>query len=271
MSTTRTVVFITGANTGIGYQTVLHLLKSDLPYHIFLGARSDEKSNKAIETLKQEVPYTTSELTPAVVDLESDDSIERAFKAVQTVTDRIDVLINNAGVELDSVGPQNGLSTREIFDKTWTTNVTGPHILTAKFIPSLIKSSNPRLLFITSGTASFALSQNPEFILNKYPVAGWPKPHQRELPAYKASKVGLNMIMRDWHRILKNDGVKVWTVNPGLVVTGLGGDPELLRKIGAGDPSGSGEFITAVVEGKRDQDVGKTVQRQWLYGNILPF
>ncbi|WWC94531.1 hypothetical protein V866_001377 [Kwoniella sp. B9012] len=271
MSSEQTYVFITGANTGIGYQTVRHLLSSHIPYHIFLGARSEEKSKTAIEKLLEEHLNTQSTLSPAIVDLESDESIEQAVKAVRSVTDKIDVLIHNAGVELDANGPTQGLTTREIFDKTYTTNITGPHILTTLLVPLLLKSSNPRLLFLTSGTASFELSTNPGFILNKSPAAGWPKPPQRELFSYKSSKVALNMIMRDWHRILKEDKVKVWTVNPGLVVTGLGGDPELLKKLGAGDPAGSGQFVVDVVEGKRDEDVGKTVQRQWLYGEILPF
>ncbi|OCF60943.1 hypothetical protein L486_00587 [Kwoniella mangroviensis CBS 10435] len=271
MSSEKTIVFITGANTGIGYQTVRYLLSSHLPYLVFLGTRSEEKSKTAIEKLLEECPNTRSTLAPALIDLESDESIEKAVKAVRSVTDKIDVLIHNAGVEFYANGLTQGLTTREIFDKTYTTNIAGPHILTTLLIPLLLRSDNPRLLFLTSGTASFELGTNPEFILNKSPAAGWPKPPQRELFSYKSSKVALNMIMRDWYRILKEDKVKVWTVNPGLVVTGLGGDTEILKELGAGNPAGSGQFVVNVIEGERDEDVGKTVQRQWLYGEILPF
>ncbi|WWC61893.1 uncharacterized protein I303_104479 [Kwoniella dejecticola CBS 10117] len=271
MSRGKTIVLITGANTGIGYQTVRHLLASDTSYHVLLGARSEEKARKAIETLITEYSGTTSSISHIVVDLESDESISKAFEMISSITDRLDVLINNAGVELDVFGPNEGLTTRQIFDRTFTTNVAGPQILTTAFIPLLLKSDDPRLLFLTSGTASFKLSANPDFMLNKSPAKGWPKPFQRELPAYKSSKVALNMIMRDWHRILKEDGVKVWTVNPGFVATGLGGDTETLKKLGAGDPAGSGAFVVSVIEGKRDADVGRTVQQKWLYGDILPF
>lgn len=68
------------------------------------------------------------------------------------------------------------------------------------------------------------------------------------------------MLMRDWQRVLKNDGVKVWTVDPGFLVTGLGGDPDVTRKMGAGDARVGGELVRDVVEGKRDEDVGQTVQ-----------
>jgi len=40
------------------------------------------------------------------------------------------------------------------------------------------------------------------------------------------------MMMRQWHRILLNDGVKVWAVSPGFSATGLGGvGPEVLKKV----------------------------------------
>jgi len=68
------------------------------------------------------------------------------------------------------------------------------------------------------------------------------------------------MMMRQWHRILLNDGVKVWAIAPGFLATGLGGiGREQLLKMGALEPSEGGNFIRDVVEGKRDQDVGKVI------------
>lgn len=70
------------------------------------------------------------------------------------------------------------------------------------------------------------------------------------------------MMMRDWVRVLRNDGVKVFCISPGLLATGLQGlGRENLLKIGAEDPSVGGEFMKDVVEGKRDQDAGKVVAR----------
>jgi hypothetical protein len=37
----------------------------------------------------------------------------------------------------------------------------------------------------------------------------------------------LNMLMREWYRILKNDGVKVWCISPGILATGLAGPGRL--------------------------------------------
>ena len=69
------------------------------------------------------------------------------------------------------------------------------------------------------------------------------------------------MMMLEWTRILKEDGVKIWCIAPGLLATGLGGlGPEKAKAMGARDPAFGGEFVKDVVEGKRDEDVGKTVR-----------
>ena len=91
------VVVITGANNGIGYEAVKSLLQSDKAYHIYLGSRSLEKGRAALEKVRAEVPKTTSTLELLPVDLTSDQSIENAFEQVKTGSDRVDILINNAG------------------------------------------------------------------------------------------------------------------------------------------------------------------------------
>ena len=149
---------------------------------------------------------------------------------------------------------------REMWNKSWNVNTTGTNILTHTFVPLLLKSSDPRLIFITSGTATLGESENTVIKLNQSPIKGWPK-QQMAIPAYRSSKTGMNMMMREWRRILKEDGVKVWCVSPGFLATGLGGDQEMLKKMGAQDPSLGGNFIREVVEGVRDEDVGKVVRR----------
>lgn len=66
---------------------------------------------------------------------------------------------------------------------------------------------------------------------------------------------------REWHRNLKEDGVKVFCVSPGYLATGLGGSVEQNKQFGAVDPAAAGEFIRDVVEGKRDSDAGKVIMR----------
>lgn len=69
------------------------------------------------------------------------------------------------------------------------------------------------------------------------------------------------MLMLDWNHKLKEDGVKVWGVGPGFLATGLGNMPEKAREMGAGHPRIGGEMLRSVVEGERDADVGKLVNK----------
>lgn len=70
------------------------------------------------------------------------------------------------------------------------------------------------------------------------------------------------MLMLDWNHKLKADGVKVWAVGPGMCATNLGGlGPQLAYQMGCEHPRRGGLIIRTVVEGERDEDVGKIVGR----------
>jgi len=101
---------------------------------------------------------------------------------------------------------------------------------------------------------------NTPWAVDKSPAKGWPK-DLFAITAYRSSKAGMNMMMREWTRILKEDGVKIWCISPGFLATGLGGGQEFNRKMGAVDPSTGANFVRDVVEGGRDQDVGRAIRR----------
>lgn len=147
-----------------------------------------------------------------------------------------------------------------MWNRTWNVNTTSTHMMTSTFVPLLLKSSNPRLLFLASGTASLGGTENPAIPVNTVPPKGWPKTGFN-VAAYRSAKTGLNMVMREWYRSLKEDGVKVFAVSPGFLASGLGGNPEFLKKMGALDPSIAGPFLLSIIEGKRDADVGKVINK----------
>ncbi|KAK5133682.1 hypothetical protein LTR08_007436 [Meristemomyces frigidus] len=261
----KQVVLITGGNTGIGYETVKALYQSSTAYDILIGSRSIEKGNAAVSSLEKESPNSSSTLSVVQVDLTSDESIERAVAVIKDQHGKLDVCINNAGGSFDRELQAGRLSIREAFNASWDLNVTGTQVLTTLVMPLLLKSSNARLLFITSGTSTLAGTErfdHPTYArLNASPAAGWPKDESTiQVVSYKSAKTGLNMLMREWHKLTKNDGVKVWAISPGFLATGLGGvGAETLKKMGAQDPEVGGIFIRDVVQGMRDDDQGKVV------------
>ncbi len=154
---------------------------------------------------------------------------------------------------------------RQMWNQSWNINTVGTQIMTSVFMPLLLQSNNPRLLFITSGTSTLDGTENLALLFNKYPPKGWPKNNfdgnSLSVAAYRSSKTGMNMMMREWYRMLKEDGVKVWCISPGFLATGLGGNQEANKNMGAGDPAVAGNFVQSVLEGHRDGDIGKVILR----------
>lgn len=223
-------------NTGLGFEVVKALAATGNAYEIVIGCRALSKGEDAITAAKKESPNTASSLSTVLADLSSDSSLEEAVQSIGAKFGRVDVLINNAGASFDDRG-QGKLTMREAWNASWDTNVAGTQVLTTLAIPLLLKSADPRLVFMTSGTSSLNETERldgPTYQrLNGSPEKGWPKPSRGPgILSYRCSKTGLNMLMRDWHRVLRNDGVKVWAISPGFLATNLAGvGPEALRKV----------------------------------------
>ncbi|KAI1114107.1 hypothetical protein F5Y14DRAFT_451287 [Nemania sp. NC0429] len=270
MATDKKILLITGGNTGLGFETVKALLQSPIAYDIIIGSRTVSKGEDAITELKKEFPQSASTLSVLQIDLESDESLEKAVSELTSKYGRLDILVNNSGASFDYEILQGKKTMREGFNAAWDVNVTGTHILTTLAVPLLLKSSDPRLLFIASGTATLAETERTDhpalMRINASPPAGWPKQAiGMETTSYRSAKTGLNMIMREWHRTLLNDGVKVWAVSPGFLATGLAGiGAEKLKQIGAQDPAIGGHFLKDVIEGQRDHDVGKVIRKDMI-------
>lgn len=155
---------------------------------------------------------------------------------------------------------------RQSLADTYNVNVAGTHVVTSTFLPLLLKSHDPRLIFV-SGLGTFDRAVAGDIPLPNPLEPGWPKKTEFETIGYRCSKTALNMLMLDYHWRLQKDGVKVWSVGPGWLVTDLGGAREIAAAGGAGPASAGGAVLRSVVEGERDADVGKYVKRD----GIVPF
>jgi NAD(P)-dependent dehydrogenase (short-subunit alcohol dehydrogenase family) len=261
--------------TMTGFEIAKSLFLSSEVYHVLIGCRGDVKrAHEAIKELQAAAPDSKSSAEGVSVDISSDESIQQAFKDVQAKVGHVDFLINNAGEQprrtrwtrLTLAGAQftHIKDTREQWNQTWDTNVVGTQIMTETFMPLLFKAkvATPRLLFITSGLSSLAEDAEGRSPRYAHPPSGWPKETGRTIfLAYRSAKTGMNMMALDWVRLLGNDSIKVFNIAPGLLATGLGGNKELLKKMGALDPAIGGNFIKDVLEGKRDQDAGKVIRK----------
>jgi NAD(P)-dependent dehydrogenase (short-subunit alcohol dehydrogenase family) len=249
MASEKTIVLITGANAGIGFETALLFATSSPSYHVIIGSRSTKKGQAALESIQSQNP--SGSLSVVQLDVTSEESLSSAYNSVSEEFGRLDVLINNAGI----VSFEKTL--RAELRATFETNTFGAALTTEKFLPLLEKSKSARLLYITSGLGSMTLCSDPQH---------WT--YGVDALTYRMSKAALNMLVVCQHKEFQKKGIKVWGICPGYVITDLTGedDRENRAKQGADSPATSAETILTVVEGKRDQDVGKVVHKDGIYG-----
>ena len=93
----KSIVLITGGNTGIGYESVKALYASPQEHIILMGTRTLDKAHSAISKLQGEVSSSKSEVVPIQIDIEDDASIDTCYKEVESKYGRVDALVNNAG------------------------------------------------------------------------------------------------------------------------------------------------------------------------------
>ncbi|WWC64346.1 uncharacterized protein I303_106956 [Kwoniella dejecticola CBS 10117] len=268
-SSDNLVILITGGNTGIGYATTQAILSSpSKPSTIIITSRSLERSAKAADNLQADQSLGSafaggSKVVPKELDIDSDESISKLHDEVKKEFGKVDVLINNAGVNLDFEVAKGNLTVRQGFINAFSTNVVNTHIFTETFADLLLQSETRRLIFLSSGIGSLGDHSNPHVPVNHSPPAGWPKKPIFNSTTYRTSKTAMNMMILEWARTLKNDNVKVHLIDPGFLATGLGGiDQAVLKEKGAQDPSVGGKFIKSVIDGARDEDVEKLISQE---------
>jgi NAD(P)-dependent dehydrogenase (short-subunit alcohol dehydrogenase family) len=138
------VAVVTGANTGIGYQTAAVLAYSGA--HVVLAVRNLEKGNAALSRIVAASPGAAkADVTLQALDLTSLDSVRAAADALRSAYPRIDLLINNAGVMLT---PKQ--VTKDGFELQFGTNHLGHFALTGLLLDHLLPVRESRVVTVSS-------------------------------------------------------------------------------------------------------------------------
>jgi protochlorophyllide reductase len=138
---TGRVALVTGANSGIGYETASAL--ADHGAHVILACRSEEKGRQARDRLESELDRSSLELLR--VDLADLVSVRRAAERVLSEHARLDVLVNNAGV----MGVPYRL-TADGFELQMGTNHFGHFALTGLLLDRIVTTERSRIVTVSS-------------------------------------------------------------------------------------------------------------------------
>jgi NAD(P)-dependent dehydrogenase (short-subunit alcohol dehydrogenase family) len=192
----KTSVLVTGGNKGLGLETARRL--GELGWTVFLGSRDEGRGRAAADKLAAD----GADVVMVPLDVTSDASVAAAVQLVRAHTDRLDVLVNNAGAPGQIVPPAD--ATVEDIHPVFDTNVYGPIRVTHAFLPLLEAADHPRVVMVSSGGGSFSVVTDPDQPVSK----------MHEL-AYSTSKAALNMVTVRYAQALPR--IKFNVATPGEI------------------------------------------------------
>lgn len=197
---------VTGANRGIGFEAARQLAQMGI--YVYLGCRNLANGIEAVNQLKAAGINNAEALQ---LDVTNDESVKQARKELGKKTKSLDILINNAGVF--GGYPQSALDASiEQFKATYEANVYGAVRVTQAFIDLLKKSSEPRIVNVSSSQGSITLHSDPSYKYYDYKAA-----------VYLSSKAALNMYTVVLAYELKDTLFKVNAICPGYTKTDFNG------------------------------------------------
>ncbi|MFU2157382.1 MULTISPECIES: SDR family oxidoreductase [Caldisericum] len=196
-------VLITGATSGIGKATLIDLAKSKA--FVIFTARD---KNKALTVLKEAKELSKNEnIEFFEVDLSSFKSILDFLKRFKEKHNKLDILINNAGTwNMRLALTEDGI------EKTFMVNYLAPFYITHSLLPLLSEGSPSRIINVSS-----AMHKGGKINLDDLESRN----HYNGIQSYSNSKLMILMFTIELAKRLKDKGIYVFAVHPGLVKTGI--------------------------------------------------
>ena len=197
---------VTGANKSIGFEVTKQLAQKGI--YVYLGSRNLENGIEAINKLNAE---GINNVEAIQLDVTDDKSVHEAREVIGKKTKSLDILINNAGIY--GGYPQSTFdATVEQFKAAYDANVYGVIRVAQTFIDLLKKSSEPRIVNVSSSQGSITLHSDPAYKYYDYKGV-----------VYLSSKAALNMCTVVLAYELKDTNFKVNAICPGFTKTDFNG------------------------------------------------
>ena len=197
-------VIITGANTGIGKETAIELVKRNA--RIIVACRSQEKGRKAEVDIRKESGSNNVHFRQ--LDLASFKSIKKFAKEVLSEESRIDILINNAGVMYCPFG-----KTEDGFETQFGVNHLGHFLLTNLLLDKIKQAPEGRIIVVSSIGHTLTSKLDLDTINSEA--------HYSPYDAYHKSKLSNVLFTKALAKRLTGTNVTANSLHPGAVDTDL--------------------------------------------------
>ncbi|HUE42784.1 MAG TPA: SDR family oxidoreductase [Candidatus Sulfotelmatobacter sp.] len=235
MPSSNKIALITGANKGIGFEVARQLGKQGCT--VLVAARDNELGQEAAAMLSKEgIDARFVEL-----DVTRRETIEAARAQIEREFGRLDILINNAGINVPGDGPPSKVDLDAV-NRVLQTNFVGALAVAQAMLPLIRSSAAGRIVNVSSELGSVSGHSDPNWKFAPVKLIG-----------YCASKAAMNMMTVQLAYELRDTTIKVNSANPGYTATDLNnhqgpqtieeGSAETVRLALIGDEGPSGQFL----------------------------
>ncbi|MBW3664222.1 MAG: SDR family oxidoreductase [Actinobacteria bacterium] len=209
-------VLVTGGSSGIGEWTAIGLARRGA--QVVITSRSQQRADEAIERIRDEVP--SAALEAMTLDLADLTDVHRFADAFGARHERLDVLVNNAGLTLSE-----RRETVDGHEMLFQTNHLAPFLLTDLLLDRIRAAAPARIVTVASAAHRSARGIDFDDLDSEHrPFVG--------LVEYARTKLMNVLFVRELARRLEGSGVTSNALHPGTVRTGWGSDTTGLLRIG---------------------------------------
>lgn len=197
----KKIAIVTGANRGLGL--ALSEALAQRGFKVLMAMRNPDKTQKVMNALTMK----GLDVVPMKLDVSQEKSINDFVELIKREYGFVDVLVNNAGILIDSEDGGNSSlfkTKAATIQKTFTTNTLGPFLLTQKIFPLMKQEGYGRIVNVSSGMAQLSEKQSAS-------------------ASYRLSKAALNMVTNLFASEVQGEDICVNSVSPGWVRTDMGG------------------------------------------------
>ncbi|WP_422342771.1 SDR family NAD(P)-dependent oxidoreductase [Parasphingorhabdus sp.] len=206
---------VTGASSGIGLVVARELAIDG--WRVIAQGRNAERAKAAMENIRNEAPEAKIEMV--LTDLSVMDQVSKFAEKVAKLTDKIDLLVNNAGFT-----PAKRVETADGFEQCFATNHLAPFLLTNRLLP-LLQAAAPGAQVINTASIAHKFIKDMKWDdlqqTNKFNASD----------AYTQSKLANILHARQLAKRLKGKGIRVNSVHPGLVQTNFDSHGNIVVKL----------------------------------------
>ena len=204
MANEKKIALVTGGNKGIGLELVRNLAGAGCT--VLLGARNAERGQEAVRQLQE---GGLDDVYFLEIDVTRQETITAAAKQIESEYGRLDILMNNAGINLHGDGLPGAADVGAV-QKVFDTNFFGALRVAQTMLSMLRNSVAGRIVNISSGLGSLTFNSDPAWTGRDVKLIG-----------YNASKAALNMLTVHLAYELRDTKIKVNSANPGYTKTDL--------------------------------------------------